>query len=95
MRNNRPKSEVLLGDVRDYESIQMLVLRLIFISQQLKNKSLLCEFYPLEAVNQHPWNRKCFKAAIEQSIKKVVFLSTDKAVYPINAMGLSKPLWKN
>ncbi len=94
LKLNNEKLRFYLGDVRDYDSIDsaMLGVDLIFHAAALKQVPS-CEFYPMQAVktNIHgPDN--VIKAAIKNNVKNAIFLSTDKAVYPINAMGLSKAM---
>ena len=81
-----------LGDIRDYESIKNVCINADFLFHAAALKQVpSCEFYPLEAVKSNILGTEnVLKAAIDKSIKRVVLLSTDKAVYPINAMGLSK-----
>ena len=96
MRNNIKDDRVkfFLGDVRDYESIKDACDETDFLFHAAALKQVpSCEFYPLEAVKSNILGTEnILRAAIDKKIKKVVFLSTDKAVYPINAMGLSKAL---
>lgn len=83
-----------IGDCRDYSSIKSAMngVDLIFSAAALKQVPV-CEFYPLEAVQTNILGtNNTLNAAIECGVKKVVVLSTDKAVYPINAMGMSKGL---
>lgn len=83
-----------LGDVRDYRSIfeAMSGVDYVFHAAALKQVPS-CEFYPMEAVKTNVLGAdNVMSAAIAQNVKRVVVLSTDKAVYPINAMGLSKAL---
>jgi UDP-N-acetylglucosamine 4,6-dehydratase/5-epimerase len=83
-----------IGDVRDYESIYDALngVNYVFHAAALKQVPS-CEFYPLEAVKTNVLGTdNVLRAAIEQKVKRVVVLSTDKAVYPINAMGMSKAL---
>jgi len=83
-----------LGDVRDYSSITnaMAEVDYVFHSAALKQVPS-CEFFPIEAVKTNILGTEnVLNAAINAQVKKVVCLSTDKAVYPINAMGMSKAL---
>ncbi|NMA51102.1 MAG: polysaccharide biosynthesis protein [Mollicutes bacterium] len=83
-----------LGDVRDYQSIKdaMIGVDYIFHAAALKQVPS-CEFYPMEAVKTNIIGTdNVLHAAIEEGVKKVVCLSTDKAAYPINAMGTSKAM---
>ena len=91
-KNNKLK--FYLGDVRDSASIQnsMIGVDYIFHSAALKQVPS-CEFHPLEAVKTNILGTEnVLQAAIDNGVDKVVCLSTDKAVYPINAMGISKAL---
>ena len=91
------KSEKLkfyIGDVRDYSSIDnaMRGVDYVFHAAALKQVPS-CEFYPLEAIKTNILGTEnVISAAINHSVNKVICLSTDKAVYPINAMGMSKAL---
>jgi len=88
------KVRFYIGDVRDYNSIQnaMRGVDYVFSAAALKQVPS-CEFYPLEAVKTNVLGTEnTLNAAIENGVKNVIVLSTDKAVYPINAMGMSKAL---
>jgi UDP-glucose 4-epimerase len=91
---NNLKVKFLLGDVRDSESIKKAIKKVDFIFHAAALKQVpSCEFYPLEAVKTNILGtNNIIQLAIENLVKKVVVLSTDKAVYPINAMGMSKAL---
>ena len=83
-----------LGDVRDYQSILNASrgVDYIFHSAAL-NQVPSCEFHPMEAVKTNVLGTEnVLEAAIQNQVKRVVCLSTDKAVYPINAMGISKAM---
>jgi len=83
-----------IGDVRDYESIMNAVrgVDYIFHSAALKQVPS-CEFHPIEAVKTNViGTENVLTAAINANVTKVICLSTDKAVYPINAMGISKAM---
>lgn len=83
-----------LGDVRDINSVRnaMHGVDLIFHAAALKQVPS-CEFFPLEAVKTNVIGTdNVLTAAIEYGVKKVICLSTDKAAYPINAMGISKAM---
>jgi UDP-N-acetylglucosamine 4,6-dehydratase/5-epimerase len=83
-----------LGDVRDYESIMNAIrgVDYIFHSAALKQVPS-CEFHPIEAVKTNIMGTEnILTAAINVGVKRVICLSTDKAVYPINAMGISKAM---
>jgi len=91
------KSDILrfyIGDIRDYNSIEFATrgVDYIFCAAALKQVPS-CEFFPLEAVKTNIIGTdNTIRAAILNCVKKVVVLSTDKAVYPVNAMGMSKAL---
>ncbi len=91
---NSDKLKFYIGDVRDYQSVSntMRGVDIIFHAAALKQVPS-CEFYPLEAVKTNVLGTEnVLEAAINHSVSKVVCLSTDKAVYPINAMGISKAM---
>ncbi|MDB4077182.1 polysaccharide biosynthesis protein [Porticoccaceae bacterium] len=91
---NNPKVKFYIGDVRNYQSIfdAMNGVDFAFHAAALKQVPS-CEFYPMEAVNTNVLGAEnVMRAAVAQKLKRVIILSTDKAVYPINAMGMSKAL---
>ena len=91
---NNPKIKFYIGDVRDEGSLRdaMIGVDYVFHAAALKQVPS-CEFYPIEAVNTNVLGTEnVLNAAIANNIAKVVCLSTDKAVYPINAMGVSKAM---
>jgi len=83
-----------IGDVRDYQSILEACNNVDYVFHAAALKQVpSCEFYPMEAVKTNIiGTENLLNAAIKSHIKKVVLLSTDKAVYPINTMGLSKAI---
>tara|TARA_B100001175_G_C19515106_1_gene646912 strand:- start:1347 stop:2339 length:993 start_codon:yes stop_codon:yes gene_type:complete len=89
-----PKLKFYLGDVRDYTSILEASIGVDFIFHSAALKQVpSCEFYPIQAVKTNILGTEnVLNAAIANKIKKVICLSTDKAVYPINAMGVSKAM---
>ncbi len=91
---NNNKLKFYIGDVRDISSIRSALINVDFIFHAAALKQVpSCEFYPLEAFKTNVLGTEnLLQVAIEQSIKKVICLSTDKAVYPINAMGISKAM---
>jgi len=94
MEFNNPKLKFYIGDVRNYDSVHQAMkgVNYVFHAAALKQVPS-CEFYPLEAVRTNVLGTEnVMLAAIAQNVHRVVLLSTDKAVYPINAMGLSKAL---
>jgi UDP-N-acetylglucosamine 4,6-dehydratase/5-epimerase len=91
---NNAKIKFIIGDVRDYQSVlnSSRGVDYIFHAAALKQVPS-CEFYPLQAVKTNVLGTEnVLEAAIVSKVKRVVCLSTDKAVYPINAMGISKAL---
>jgi UDP-N-acetylglucosamine 4,6-dehydratase len=96
MRNalRNPKVKFYLGNVRDYDSILAAMRRvdMAFHAAALKQVPS-CEFFPLEAIRTNAIGAdNVMNAALACNVKKMIVLSTDKAVYPINAMGMSKAL---
>jgi len=96
MRNriNNPKVKFFIGDVRDISSINhaMAGVDYVFHAAALKQVPS-CEFFPMEAVQTNIiGTQNLINSAIRYQVKKVIVLSTDKAVYPINAMGISKAM---
>lgn len=93
-RSNHPKLQFYIGDVRDYQSVLNATRGVDFIFHAAALKQVpSCEFYPLEAVKTNILGTEnVLEAAIVSGVRKVVCLSTDKAVYPINAMGISKAM---
>jgi UDP-N-acetylglucosamine 4,6-dehydratase len=91
---NNPKLKFYIGDVRDYQSVLNAVRGVDFIYHAAALKQVpSCEFHPLEAVKTNVLGTEnVLEAAISCGVKRVVCLSTDKAVYPINAMGISKAM---
>ena len=96
MRKNIKDSRVnfCIGDIRDYDSILNACYEVDYVFHAAALKQVpSCEFYPMEAVKTNIiGTENLLKAATNSNLKKVVLLSTDKAVYPINAMGLSKAM---
>ena len=91
---NNPKLKFFIGDVRDYDSLQPAIKGVDYVFHAAALKQVpSCEFYPLEAVKTNVLGTEnVLSAATINHVKKVVVLSTDKAVYPINAMGISKAM---
>jgi UDP-glucose 4-epimerase len=94
LRLNNNKVKFFLGDVRWYDSIKDAMHGVDFVFHAAALKQVpSCEFYPMEAIRTNSLGAEnVINAAIDKQVKKVIVLSTDKAVYPINAMGLSKAL---
>lgn len=91
---NDTKLKFFIGDVRNYDGIRdaMRGVDYVFHAAALKQVPS-CEFFPMEALRTNVLGTEnVLNAAIETGVQRVVFLSTDKAVYPINAMGISKAL---
>lgn len=93
-RYSNPKIKFYLGDVRDYNSVLNATRGVDFIFHAAALKQVpSCEFYPMEAVKTNVLGTEnVLDAAIANQVQRVVCLSTDKAVYPINAMGISKAM---
>ena len=93
-RYNNPKIKFYIGDVRDYQSVLNSVRGVDYIFHAAALKQVpSCEFHPLEAVKTNILGTEnVLEAAISAGVQKVICLSTDKAVYPINAMGISKAM---
>lgn len=89
---NNEKLKFYIGDVRDYYSIEggFIGVDYVFHAAALKQVPS-CEFYPIEAVKTNVLGSdNVITASIKNGVKKAIFLSTDKAAYPINAMGMTK-----
>ncbi|PWL42307.1 polysaccharide biosynthesis protein [Christensenella sp. MSJ-20] len=88
------KVKFYIGDVRDYHSVEQVMPGVDYIFHAAALKQVpSCEFFPMEAVKTNIMGTEnVLSAAIAYGVKRVVCLSTDKAVYPINAMGMSKAL---
>jgi UDP-glucose 4-epimerase len=91
---NDSRLKFYIGDVRDYQSVLNAVRGVDFLFHAAALKQVpSCEFFPLEAVKTNVLGTEnVLEAAITCDVKRVVVLSTDKAVYPINAMGISKAM---
>src|SRR5476651_2216025 len=89
-----PKVKFYIGDVRNYDSIHSAMRGVDYIFHAAALKQVpSCEFYPMEAVRTNVLGTEnVLNAAIASGVQRVVVLSTDKAVYPINAMGISKAM---
>jgi UDP-N-acetylglucosamine 4,6-dehydratase/5-epimerase len=96
MRNRLKDSAIsfYLGDVRNYDSVQEVMRGVDFVFHAAALKQVpSCEFFPIEAVQTNTLGAEnVMKAALACNVNKVIVLSTDKAVYPVNAMGMSKAL---
>lgn len=96
MRNHykNKKIKYYIGDVRDFNSIEeaMIGVDYVFHAAALKQVPS-CEFFPMQAVKTNvEGTHNVLRAAIQNKVEKVICLSTDKAAYPINAMGMSKAM---
>lgn len=93
-RYANPKLKFYIGDVRDYQSVLNATRGVDYIFHAAALKQVpSCEFHPMEAVKTNViGTENVLEAAIQNEVKRVVCLSTDKAVYPINAMGISKAM---
>ena len=93
-RLNNPKVKFYIGDVRDKRSVDgaMMGVDYVFHAAALKQVPS-CEFFPIQAVRTNVFGTEnVIDSAIQHGVKDVVVLSTDKAAYPINAMGISKAM---
>ncbi len=94
MPEDSEKIKFHIGDVRDIQSIRNALYGVDYIFHAAALKQVpSCEFFPMEAVNTNVvGTENVLTAAIEHQVKKVICLSTDKAAYPVNAMGTSKAM---
>jgi len=93
-RLNNPKVKFYLGNVRDKRSVDYAMRGVDYVFHAAALKQVpSCEFFPIEAVNTNILGaQNVLDSALQFGVKRVVVLSTDKAVYPINAMGISKAM---
>ena len=93
-RYNRAKLKFYIGDVRDYRSVEQAMRGVDYVFHAAALKQVpSCEFHPMQAVRTNVLGTEnVLEAAIAAKVKRLVCLSTDKAVYPINAMGISKAM---
>jgi UDP-N-acetylglucosamine 4,6-dehydratase len=93
-RLNNDKVKYYIGDVRDINSVNMAMNNVDYVFHAAALKQVpSCEFFPMEAVKTNVLGTEnVLNSAIQNKVKKVISLSTDKAVYPINAMGISKAM---
>lgn len=93
-RYNNPKLKFYLGDIRNQGSVSDALAGVDYVFHAAALKQVpSCEFFPMEAVRTNAIGAdNVLSAAIEKGVKKAIVLSTDKAVYPINAMGISKAM---
>ena len=96
MRNSLKNDKVkfYIGDVREYESVNDALRGVDYVFHAAALKQVpSCEFYPMEAIRTNVMGAEnVMRAAVANGVRRCVVLSTDKAVYPINAMGLSKAM---
>ena len=96
MRNQlkNPKLKFFIGDVRDYDSVELATRGVDYVFHAAALKQVpSCEFFPMQAVKTNvEGTHNVIRAAGFNGVKKVICLSTDKAAYPINAMGISKAM---
>jgi len=94
IRLNHPKLKFYIGDVRNFDSVNEATHGVDYIFHAAALKQVpSCEFYPMEAVRTNVLGTEnVLNAAVQNKVERVVVLSTDKAVYPINAMGISKAM---
>ncbi len=94
VRLKNDKVKFYIGDIRTYDSIRSAMEGVDYVFHAAALKQVpSCEFYPMEAVRTNVLGgENVLNAAVSAKVKKVILLSTDKAVYPINAMGLSKAM---
>ena len=91
---NNAKLKFYIGDVRNYDSVAQAMHGVDYVFHAAALKQVpSCEFYPMEAVRTNVLGAEnVMNAAVASGVKRVVVLSTDKAVYPVNAMGISKAM---
>lgn len=91
---NNPKLKFYIGNVRDRDSVESVMKGVDYVFHAAALKQVpSCEFFPIQAVKTNILgSNNVMEAAISNKVKKVIILSTDKSVYPINAMGMSKAL---
>jgi len=91
---NNNKLKFYIGDIRDYQSVNQAMHSVDYVFHAAALKQVpSCEFYPMEAIKTNILGAEnVIRSSLENKVSNVVFLSTDKAVYPINAMGISKAM---
>lgn len=94
LKYHDPRLKFYIGDVRDFGSLAQAMLGVDYVFHAAALKQVpSCEFYPIEAVKTNVLGTEnVLNAAVNSNVERVVVLSTDKAVYPINAMGISKAM---
>lgn len=91
---SNPKLKFIIGDVRNYDSVYQAMRGVDYVFHAAALKQVpSCEFYPMEAVQTNIFGTEnVLNSAIANEVSRVIVLSTDKAVYPINSMGISKAM---
>jgi UDP-N-acetylglucosamine 4,6-dehydratase/5-epimerase len=91
---NDPKIKFYIGDVRDRDSVDSVMRGVDYVFHAAALKQVpSCEFFPIQAVKTNILgSNNVMESAISNNVKKIIILSTDKSVYPINAMGMSKAM---
>ena len=91
---NNNKLKFYIGDIRDYQSVNQAMQSVDYVFHAAALKQVpSCEFYPMEAIKTNILGAEnVIRSSLENKVSNAVFLSTDKAVYPINAMGISKAM---
>ena len=91
---NNPKLKFYIGDVRDYDSVAAALYGVDYVFHAAALKQVpSCEFYPLEALRTNALGAEnVLSASMDRGVERAIVLSTDKSVYPINAMGMSKAI---
>ncbi len=94
LKYKNPKINFIIGDVRDFKSINKALFGVDYLFQAAALKQVhTCEFFPLQAIQTNILgSENVLEAAIQNRVARTVVLSTDKAVYPINTMGMTKAL---
>ena len=91
---NNNKLKFYIGDIRDYQSVNQAMQSVDYVFHAAALKQVpSCEFYPMEAIKTNILGAEnVIRSSLDNKVSNTVFLSTDKAVYPINAMGISKAM---
>ncbi len=91
---NNNKLKFYIGDIRDYQSVNQAMQSVDYVFHAAALKQVpSCEFYPMEAIKTNILGAEnVIRSSLDHKVSNAVFLSTDKAVYPINAMGISKAM---
>ena len=94
IRENNNKLKFYIGDVRDFDSVNRAMVGVDYVFHAAALKQVpSCEFFPMEATKTNVFGTaNVIRSAVQNKVKKVICLSTDKAAYPINAMGITKAL---